>query len=83
MRPTVLCSTKRDFQKKIENDRLQLRFCFTSLRDWSKKLAPTSQPIGFETQPNRALVSRVFPRFSQFACLYDSSHWLLDDTLDL
>ena len=43
-------------------------FCFTSLRDWSRKLAPLSPPIRFKTKTNCDLVARVFPRFRQFAC---------------
>ena len=35
-------------------------FCFTSLCDWSRKLAPLSQPIRWITSTNHALVARVF-----------------------
>ena len=40
----------------------------TSLCDWSRKLAPSSQPIRCKTKNNHSLVTRVFPRFSQFDC---------------
>ena len=40
--------------------------CFTLLCDWSRKLAPLSQPIRFKTKTNHA---RFFPRFRQFCCL--------------
>ena len=42
----------------------------TSLCDWSRKLAPLSQPIRLKPKTNRDLVTHVFPRFKQFACLY-------------
>ena len=40
--------------------------CFTLLCDWSRQLAPFSQPIRFKTKTNHA---RFFPRFRQFCCL--------------
>ena len=39
-------------------------FCFTFFSDWSRKLAPLSQPIRCTS------VARVFPRFWQFAGFY-------------
>ena len=42
-----------------------LRFCFTSLYNLLRKLAPFSQPIRFKTKTNRDLVIRVFPRSRQ------------------
>ena len=39
-------------------------FCFTTLYDWFKKLAPPSQPIKFKNKTNRTLVARVFPRMA-------------------
>ena len=53
-------------------------FCFTSFRDWSRKLAPLSPPIRFKTETNCDLVARVFPRFRQFACFALSFHWLFE-----
>ena len=47
-----------------------LWFCLTSLCDWSRKLAPSSQPIRCKIKNNRSLLTRVFPRFSQFNCFY-------------
>ena len=44
-------------------------FCFTSLCDWSRKLAPSSQPIRCKTKTNRDLVTRVFPRLTPFTCI--------------
>ena len=47
-----------------------LWFCLTSLCDWSRKLAPSSQPIRCKIKNNRSLLTRVFPRFSQYNCFY-------------
>ena len=44
--------------------------CINSLYDWSKTPAPPSQTIRFKTEGNHDLVTRVFPRFGQFACFY-------------
>ena len=41
--------------------------CNTLLCDWSRKLAPSSQPIRCKIKDNRDLVARVFPRFRKFA----------------
>ena len=43
-------------------------FCFNSLFDWSRKLAPFSQPIRCKANTKCELVASVFPRFRQFAC---------------
>ena len=46
-------------------------FCFSSLCNWSRKLAPTSQPIRCKTKiKHDDLVTRVFPRFKQFGCFH-------------
>ena len=37
-------------------------FCFTLLCDWSRKLAPLSQPIRCKTKASQDWVNRVFPR---------------------
>ena len=43
---------------------------FTSLSNWlTEKLEPPLQPIRCETVTNSSLVTRVFPRFRQFARL--------------
>ena len=42
----------------------------TSLCDWSRKLALPSQPIKLKTETKRSLVTRVFPRFRQFAWFF-------------
>ena len=44
-----------------------LLFCFTSSRDWFRKLKPFSLPIIFKTKTNRDLVTSVFPRLRQVA----------------
>ena len=41
-------------------------FCFATRCDWSRKLAPSCQPIRCKSENNRDLVTRVFPRFKQF-----------------
>ena len=46
-------------------------FRFSSLCNWSRKLAPTSQPIRCKTKiKHDDLVTRVFPRFKQFGCFH-------------
>ena len=47
-----------------------LWFYCTSLCDWSRELAPLSQPIRFKTKSNRDLVPGVFWRYDQFASFY-------------
>ena len=44
--------------------------CFTMLCDWSRKSAPTSQPIRCKTETNRDLATRVFPRLRRVTCIY-------------
>ena len=39
-----------------------LWFCFNTLCNWFKKLAPPTQPIRYKTKANRDLITRVFPR---------------------
>ena len=41
-------------------------FCFTTLCDWFKKLAPPTQPI--RTKTNGDSVGRVFPRLAPVTC---------------
>ena len=68
MKPFSMCWN--NFQLSVENNPGQLWFSFSSLYDWSRKLAPLSQPINFKTKSNRDSVTRVFPRFMQFASFY-------------
>ena len=63
----------RHFQLSVESDQRLLWFYFTFLCDWSGKLAPLSQPIRYNPKTNKSLVTRVFPRFKQFACFYFES----------
>ena len=67
------------FKLRVEINRKLSWSCFTSLCDWSRKLTPLSQPIRFKPKTNRDLVTHVFPRFKQFACLFLSSHTSLCD----
>ena len=76
MKPFSMCWN--NFQLSVENNPGQLWFSFSSLYDWSRKLAPLSQPINFKTKSNRDSVTRVFPRFMQFATVFTLiSHWLV------
>ena len=60
--------SKRNFQLCIEVPR---KFCFSSLRDWSKKtLAPLYPLISCKIKTNCDLVTRVFPRFWLETCFY-------------
>ena len=68
MKPFSMCWN--NFQLSVGNNPGQLWFSFSSLSDWSRKLAPLSQPINFKTKSNRDSVTRVFPRFMQFASFY-------------
>ena len=61
----------------IDRDSGLLWFCFTLLCDWSKKLAPQSQPIKWKTKTNLSLVTRVLPLVKQVAPFTLSSHWLM------
>ena len=45
-------------------------FWFTMHCDWSRKLAPPSQPIRCKTKTNHDLVTHVFPRLSPVTCVY-------------
>ena len=63
----------RHFRLGVESDQRLLWLYFTFLCDWSGKLAPLSQPIRCNPKTNKSLVTRVFPRFKQFACFYFES----------
>ena len=41
----------------------------STLCDWSRKLAPPSQPIRCKSKTNRDLVTRVFPRSRPVTCI--------------
>ena len=56
--------------KSAEGDLGLLWFYITMLCDWSKKLAPPSQPIRCKTKNNRDPVTCIFPRFKQLACFH-------------
>ena len=62
--------TKNDFQLNVESYPGSHWFCFTSLCDWSRDLAPLSQPIKSKTKANLDSVAHVFPRFRQLDCFY-------------
>ena len=55
------------FQLSAKSDPRLRWFCVNPLCDWSRKLAPLSQPMTCKTKTNHDLVARVFPRFRQFA----------------
>ena len=54
-----------------------LWFCLTSLCDWSRKLAPSSQPIRCKIKNNRSLLTRVPRALASLIVFTLSSHWLL------
>lgn len=62
------------FNSVDNNPRLHW-FCFTLLGDWTRKLAPISKPIRFNTKINHDLVSHVFLHFGSFLGLVSSSLW--------
>ena len=58
-----------NYKEKFSIERIC--FCFSSLFDWSRKLAPFSQPITSKNKTNQDFVASVFPRFiRQFVRLY-------------
>ena len=59
--------SQSSFQLSVKKDPRLLQFCFISLCDWSRKLAPLSKPVKCRYL---ILVSRVFPRFHQVACFW-------------
>ena len=63
-------SFESNFELSVESNLGLHWFCFTMLCDWSRKLAPLSQPIRCKTKTNRELVTRVFPRFRPVTCVY-------------
>ena len=59
-----------NFEWSVESKSELLWFCFLSFGDWSGRLPLLPQPIRFKTKTNRDMVTRVFPRFGQFACIH-------------
>lgn len=59
-----------------ESDLEFQRFCFASVCDWSRKLAPLSQSIRFKAKTNYGLVTRVLSPLREFACCH--TEFLLD-----
>ena len=47
------------------------------LCDWLAKLAPLSQPMRSKTKTNRALLGRVFPRFTPVGTFASNSDWFI------
>ena len=64
------------FQLSVESHPGLHWFCFTSICDWSRQLAPLSQPIRCKTKTNHDGVARVFPRFRQLGVLTLNPRWL-------
>ena len=52
-----------NFQLNVDSNPRFHWFCFTSLCDWSGKLAPLPQQIRTKTKTSHDLVARVFPHF--------------------
>lgn len=48
-------------QSNISSSAVLLWYCFTSLGDWSRKLLPFFQPIGFKTETKRDFDQSWFP----------------------
>ena len=59
-----------NFEWSVESKSELLWFCFVSFGDWSGRLPLLPQPIRFKTKTNRDMVTRVFPRFRQFASFH-------------
>ena len=45
-------------------------FCFTTLCDLSRKLAPPSQPNRYKSKTNHDFITLVFPRLRLFTCIF-------------
>ena len=59
-----------NFELSVESNSELLWFWFLSFSDWSRRLPLLPQPIRFKTKINRDMVTRVFPRFRQFASFH-------------
>ena len=68
----IMTESKSKFQLSVESNPWLDWFCLTTVCDWSRKFAPISQPIKCKTKIDRDVVTRVFPRYREFACLFCS-----------
>ena len=68
----IMTQSKSKFQLSVESNPWLNWFCLTTVCDWSRKFAPISQPIKCKTKIDRDVVTRVFPRYREFACLFCS-----------
>ena len=66
----VLSTRQSNFQLSVESDSGLVWFHLSSHCYWSRRFAPSPQPIRCKTKNNRDLVRRIFPRFKQFACFH-------------
>ena len=66
----------------VESSPGLLSFILILLCDWSRKPAPSSQPIRCKTKDNPGLAIRFFPRFKQFLWFH-SKFSLANDNVDL
>ena len=70
-------SLSLNFQLSEESNQELHWFYFILLSNWSRKFAPPCQPIRCKTKTNRALVARVFPRFTSLLVVTLRSNRLL------
>ena len=73
-------SNRAVFNRVSKVIRVSLWFCFTSLCDWLKNLAPVSRPIRSKTQTICDLLVRVFPRLAPVTCIclkFWLVHWVI------
>ena len=68
----IMTESQSKFQLSVESNPWLDWFCLTTVCDWSRKFAPISQPIKCKTKIDRDVVTRVFPRYREFACLFCS-----------
>ena len=66
----VLSTRQSNFQLSVESYSGLVWFHLSSHCYWSRRFAPSPQPIRCKTKNNRDLVRRIFPRFKQFACFH-------------
>ena len=70
----IIILIQSNFQLSVKSNLTLHWFCLTSLRDWSRNLAPLCQPIRSKTKTNHDLFTHVFPRFRKFA--FFQLNWL-------
>ena len=70
----IIILIQSNFQLSVKSNLTLHWFCLTSLRDWSRNLAPLCQPIRSKTKTNHDLFTHVFPRFKKFA--FFQLNWL-------